>query len=145
MKRNAFRIRWSAQGPLLAGRFRAVRTGMLATLLAAVGLYGLIALTVARRTREIGLRMAIGARRWAVLWLVMKEVVCLFGIGLAAGIPAAYCMGRGIGSQLYGVASADVESGGVAAAILAAVAAIAGLLPAYRAATIDPIQALRQD
>ena len=122
---------------------RSAASGALATLLAAVGLYGVMALSVTRRTREIGLRMAVGASRGAVQWMVLKEALCLLGAGLALGIPGAYWLSRWVGSQLYGVAPADAGSGGAAAAILVVVAVVAGLLPARRASTIDPIQALR--
>jgi predicted permease len=120
-------------------------SGVLATLLAALGLYGVMALTVARRTREIGLRMAVGARQSAVLWMVMKEALVLLGIGLALGIPGAYWLSRWVESQLYGVTPADVGTGGSAALILVVVAVVAGLLPACRASTIDPVQALRHE
>jgi predicted permease len=119
--------------------------GTLATLLAAVGLYGVMALVVVRRTREIGLRMALGARQGAVLWMVMKEALGLLGIGLAVGIPCAYFLSRYVSSQLFGVKPTDVQTAVVASVILAAVTAGAGLLPAWRASTIDPIQALRHE
>jgi len=119
--------------------------GALATVLAAIGLYGVTALAVARRTREIGLRMALGAPRGAVLWMVLKEALDLLGIGLAVGIPCAYLLSRYVSSQLFGVAPTDSGTAAIAAAILAAVAAGAGLLPARRASSIDPIQALRHE
>ena len=119
--------------------------GALATLLAAVGLYGVMALTVARRTREIGLRMALGARRGTLLWMVMKEAFGLLGIGLALGIPCAYLLSRYVSSQLFGVVAADLGTAAVASIILAAVAAGAALVPARRASMIDPIQALRHE
>ena len=93
--------------------------GILATLLAAVGLYGVMALTVARRTREIGLRMALGARQGALLWMVMREAFGLFGAGLALGVPCAYLLGRYVSSQLFGVLPADL---GTAVAALMALA-----------------------
>ena len=119
--------------------------GVLATLLAAVGLYGVMALTVARRTREIGLRMALGARQGAVLWMVMKDAFELLGIGLALGIPCAYVLSRYVSSQLFGVVAADLGTAAVASVTLAVVAAGAALVPARRASTIDPIQALRHE
>jgi predicted permease len=119
--------------------------GVLATLLAAVGLYGVMALTVARRTREIGLRMALGARQGALLWMVMKEAFGLLGIGLALGIPCAYLLSRYVSSQLFGVVAADLGTAAVASIALAAVAAGAALAPARRASLIDPIQALRHE
>jgi predicted permease len=122
-----------------------VAFGALATLLAAVGLYGVMALTVARRTREIGLRMALGARQGALLWMVMKEAFGLLGIGLALGIPCAYLLGRYVSSQLFGVVAADLGTAAVASITLTAVAAGAALVPARRASTVDPVQALRRE
>ena len=122
-----------------------VAFGALATLLAAVGLYGVMALTVARRTREIGLRMALGARPGALLWMVMKEAVGLLGIGLALGIPCAYLLSRYVSSQLFGVVAADLGTAAVASITLTAVAVGAALVPARRASMIDPIQALRHE
>ena len=119
--------------------------GALATLLASVGLYGVMAFVVARRTKEIGVRMALGAQRGAVLWLVMKEVLLLFGIGLAIGVPAAIALGRYVSSQLYGVQAHDPWVVGIAVMLLAAVAALAGLVPAQRASRIDPLLALRYE
>jgi ABC-type antimicrobial peptide transport system permease subunit len=117
----------------------------LATVLAAVGLYGVITLVITRRTREIGLRMALGAPRSAVLWMVMREALVLLGVGLAVGIPCAYWLSRYVSSQLFGVKPADIPTAALAAAVLAGVAAGATLLPARHASAIDPIQALRHE
>jgi predicted permease len=119
--------------------------GALATLLAAIGLYGVMAFVVARRTKEIGLRMALGAEQGSVLWLVIREVLVLVAIGLGVGVPAALFAGRFISSQLYGVQPFDMTAAGVAIALLLAVTALAGLIPARRAATIDPMIALRYE
>jgi predicted permease len=119
--------------------------GVLATLLAAIGLYGVMAYVVARRTKEIGLRMALGAARSSVVWLVMREVCILLGIGLAAGIPIAYMLSRYVSSQLFGVPPNDFKTAGLALGILAGVALAAGFLPARRASGIDPIRALRYE
>ncbi len=119
--------------------------GALATLLAALGLYGVMAFTVARRTREIGLRMALGAQRGVVVWMVMREALTLVGIGLAIGIPAAYGLSQLIASQLYSVKPADLGAAAAALVILSLVAALAGFLPARRASAIDPIKALRYE
>ncbi len=119
--------------------------GALATLLAAVGLYGVMALVVARRTREIGLRMALGARRGAVLWMVLKEALGVLAVGLSVGIPAAYWLSRYVSSQLFGVAPTDIRTAAAASVILASAAAAAALLPARRACAIDPTQALRHE
>ena len=119
--------------------------GALATLLAAIGLYGVMAFVVARRTREIGLRMALGARRAGVVWMVLRESLLLLAIGLAAGVPAAFLLSRYVSSQLYSVKPTDIWTALAALAILTAVAAGAGFLPARRASTIDPIVALRYE
>ena len=119
--------------------------GALATLLAALGLYGVLAFVVARRTREIGLRMALGAGRGAVVWLVMREALGLLAIGLAVGLPCAYLLSRYVGSQLFGVKANDVWTTTAALAILGVVASGAGFLPARKASAIDPIKALRYE
>jgi predicted permease len=119
--------------------------GVLATILAAIGLYGVMAFVVARRTKEIGLRMALGAPRSGVVWMVLKESLLLVGIGLAVGLPAAFLLTRYVSSQLYSVKPTDLVTAGAALAILSAVAAGAGLLPARKASTIDPIIALRYE
>jgi predicted permease len=119
--------------------------GLLATLLASVGLYGVMAFTVARRTKEMGVRMALGAQPASVIWLVMKEVLLLLSIGLAIGIPAAYGLARYVSAQLYGIKPGDPWIGGVTLIVLMVVASAAGLIPARRASRIDPILALRYE
>ncbi len=119
--------------------------GILATLLAALGLYGVMAFVVARRTREIGLRMALGAPAPQVMWMVMRETLALTAIGLVLGVPAALAVSRYVSTQLYGVKPNDLAAGGAALLILSVVAVFAGFLPARRASTIDPIQALRYE
>lgn len=119
--------------------------GALATLLAAIGLYGVMAFVVVRRTKEIGVRMALGAERSSVLWLVLKEVMLLVGIGLAIGLPLALFLGRYVSSQLYGVTANDPTVAGVVVILLIAVSALAGVIPARRAASIDPMIALRYE
>ena len=117
--------------------------GALATLLAAVGLYGVMAFMVARRTREIGIRMALGARGGSVVWLVMREVLLLSAAGLAVGLPAAWAVTRLVATQLFGVKATDPLTMTAAVAGIAAVAAMAGYLPARKATAIDPMRALR--
>lgn len=117
--------------------------GLLATLLAAVGLYGVMAFTVAQRTRELGIRMALGAQRAQVLRMVMKEVVMLAAIGIVVALPIAIGLGRLIQSQLYQLKPTDPGILCAATAVLAFVAMLAGYIPALRATRIDPMNALR--
>jgi predicted permease len=119
--------------------------GLVATLLASIGLYGVMAYTVARRTREIGIRMAIGAGRTDVLWLVMREVVVLLGIGIAVALPAAWALTRFVRSQLYGIQPTDPLSIGASVLAIAAIAMLAGYVPALRATRVDPMRALRYE
>ncbi|MEP6534371.1 MAG: ABC transporter permease [Bryobacteraceae bacterium] len=119
--------------------------GALALLLAAVGLYGTMSYAVARRTNEIGIRMAVGAGRGDVVWMVLREVALLATIGLALGVPAALAAGRMLQSYLFGLNPGDPLTLLVAAAVLSSVVAIAGFLPARRAAAIDPMTALRME
>jgi predicted permease len=117
--------------------------GLLATLLASIGLYGVMAYTVARRTREIGIRMALGAGRAMVVWLVMREVLTLAICGVAIGAPSAWLLSRLVESQLYGIRPADPAVMLLAGLGIACVAGISGYLPARRATAIDPVRALR--
>jgi len=119
--------------------------GLLALALASVGLYGITAYSVARRTNEIGLRMALGANRGNVVSLVLSRALLLVGIGLAIGIPVALLAGRLMRTQLYGVRIYDPITLVVAVTVLFAFAALAGFIPARRAASIEPMKALRTD
>ena len=119
--------------------------GALATLLAVIGLYGLMAYTVSRRTREVGLRIALGAVSGDVVWLVMREVIVLVGVGVTLGLAAAWGLSRLIGNQLYGVSPSDPITMITAACGLAVVALVAGYIPASRAARVNPIAALRYE
>ena len=119
--------------------------GGLATLLAAVGIYGILAFAVARRTREIGIRMALGAETGDVLALVMRQTAVIVGSGLALGIVAAAAMGRLLASVLYGVKSLDPLVLAGSCALLASIALAASYLPARRAALTDPLAALRHE
>jgi predicted permease len=119
--------------------------GLLATLLAVIGLYGVMAYTVARRTREIGIRMALGAVRGNVVWLVMREVLVLVGAGIALGVPAAVGLSRLVESQLFGIQPHDPLTLVAATTGLALVSAAAGYLPARRATRVNPVQALRYE
>ncbi len=117
--------------------------GLLATLLAAIGLYGVMAYMVVRRTREIGIRMALGANRASVVWLVMREVLALSMIGVAIGGAGAYAATRLVQKELFGILPTDALTMALSAVGIAAVAILAGYLPARRATAIDPMRALR--
>ena len=117
--------------------------GLLATLLASIGLYGVMAFVVARRRKELGIRLALGSPRHGVIWLVMSEVLVLLAVGLAIGIPAAMASGQFVASQLYGIQARDPWIAGWTVALLTLVSAAAGFIPAQRASRIDPILALR--
>ena len=108
--------------------------GALATVLAIVGLYGVMAYMVTRRSREIGIRMALGAQSGNVVWLVMREVLALVGAGIAIGVPAAWALSKLVQAQLYGVSPHDPASIALPTLLLAAVALLAGYIPARRAA-----------
>jgi ABC-type antimicrobial peptide transport system permease subunit len=122
----------------LAGLF-----GIVALLLAAVGMYGVTAYSVARRTSEIGIRMALGADRAKVVRMVMRGVLNRVLIGLLAGVPLAIGAGRALSAELYGVSNWDPFALLVAAGALAVCAFCAAIIPATRAASISPMNALR--
>jgi predicted permease len=119
--------------------------GLLATVLASVGLYGVMAFLVARRTKELGIRLTLGARPALLTRLVMREVLLLLVAGLAVGIPAALAVSRYVGGQLYGVPPNDPAIAGLTVLLLTAVSVAAGLIPARRASRIDPMVALRAE
>ena len=119
--------------------------GFLATLLAAIGLYGVMAFLVARRTREIGIRMALGADRAEVVQMVMREVGWMVAIGIVFGLPASLALGRLIESQLFGLPAYDPLTLALATAALTAASLAAGYIPALRATRVDPVVALRYE
>jgi ABC-type antimicrobial peptide transport system permease subunit len=119
--------------------------GFLATVLASIGLYGVMAFVVARRRKELGIRLALGAQPGGVIWLVMREVLILLTIGLAVGIPSALALGRYVSGQLYGIQPNDPWMAMGTLLLLTIVSAAAGLIPAHRASRIDPILALRYE
>jgi ABC-type antimicrobial peptide transport system permease subunit len=119
--------------------------GLLALLLASIGLYGLTAYQVARRTSEIGLRMALGADRFNILRMVLKGAFLQVALGLAIGIPLVILTGKWLAHQLYGVGAFEPVILLVAIAVLAASAFLSSILPARRAAGTDPMRALRTD
>ena len=119
--------------------------GGLATLLAAVGLYGVMAYTVARRTREFGLRVALGALPRDVIWLVMRDVLILIAAGLTVGVPLAFALSTLVRSLLFGLRPHDALTLVSSALVLALVASLAGLIPAFRASRADPLQSIRSE
>ena len=123
--------------------------GGLALLLASVGLYGLLAFGVVQRTNEMGIRMAVGARRIDVVGMVIREALVLVTIGVLIGIPAVLAAARFASSQisglLYGISATDPVTIALAAALLIAVAAVASYFPARRASLVDPMVALRNE
>ncbi len=119
--------------------------GVLAIVLVATGLYGSLSYRVNRRTAEIGVRMAIGARRGQVLWMVLRDSLVLTAVGVLLGLPLAALVGRALASSLYGVQPLDPLTYLLAIVGVACVAVAAGALPAVRAASIDPLQALRSE
>jgi ABC-type antimicrobial peptide transport system permease subunit len=131
-----------------APRFRAGLTGAFAALaltLAAVGIFGVLAFSVSQRTREFGIRMALGAQSTAVLRMVLREALAIAAAGIATGLIAAAALTRSLASLLFGVAPLDLLTFAGAAALLATVALAACAIPAWRAARVDPAVALHQD
>jgi ABC-type antimicrobial peptide transport system permease subunit len=124
----------------LAGGF-----GVLALILACVGLYGLLAYSVARRTKEMGIRMALGAQRSRVIAVVVKSAIRLVIIGIALGLPAAWVASRWVESMMFGLTPTDPATIAGAALVLTAAALLAAYLPARRASHVDPMTALRHE
>jgi predicted permease len=118
---------------------------LLALLIACVGLYGTVAYNVSRRTNEIGIRIALGARRRGVVWMAMREVVMLSLVGLALGLPLALGASRYVESYLFGMKSNDPKAIAGAVTVLLIAAAVAAFVPARRASRIDPMAALRHE
>jgi ABC-type antimicrobial peptide transport system permease subunit len=119
--------------------------GVFALLLACIGLHGVTAYAVARRTSEIGIRVALGAQRRDVLWMILRQVVVLAIGGLAIGVPAAAAASKTAQAMLFGVQPADPGSIAAGAGVLFVVAVLAGYLPARKAARLDPLVALRRE
>ena len=119
--------------------------GVVATVLAGVGLYGVMAFSVARRTREVGVRMALGAGRNNVLKMVLREVAVLSLLGVGVGLPAALGLSWLVRSELFGVGFTDPATVSGASGLLVMVALLAGFIPARRAASVDPTVALRYE
>ena len=123
----------------------AISFGLLATMLAGVGLYGVLAYSTAQRTREIGIRIALGSSRLGVSRLVLADVLRLAGIGIVVAIPCSVLLGKLLRSQLFGVSAADPFTLGGVVLLIAVVALVAAILPAHRASTVDPTTALRTE
>ncbi len=146
------RFRSTSQTEHIAQRFAQERLfarayagfGALAVLLACIGLFGLTSYNVARRTSEIGVRMALGAERWTVVAMVMRESIRLVAIGIALGLAAVLWAGRFVQTVLYGLSPSDLLTIGGAVALIAVVTALAGVVPARRASNVNPVEALRQ-
>ncbi len=137
----------------IAGRFTHERMlstlmllfGGLALLLATLGLYGVTAYSVARRTSEIGIRMALGANRNFVVGMILRSAILQTLFGLAIGIPVAFYGATLVRSQLYGLTTVSSSALSIAVSILSAAAFVAGMIPALRAASVDPVRALRTE
>jgi putative ABC transport system permease protein len=140
---TAARIAATTMAPTKVAAFATAAFSGLALLLAAVGLYGVIAYAVSRRTREIGIRMALGAKRGQVLGLVMRQGGRLAGTGIALGLLASAGAARLLDALLYGVSSIDPLAYTAAIALLLLVAGLANLVPAFTASRVDPAKALR--
>jgi predicted permease len=119
--------------------------GLLAVFLSCIGIYGLMSYVVSRRTHEIGIRMALGAPRSDVRWMIMREIALLVAVGVAIGIPMTIASGRMVSHMLFGLKGADIASLLIAIAVLLTVGMLAGYLPATRASRVDPMVALRYE
>jgi ABC-type antimicrobial peptide transport system permease subunit len=118
---------------------------LLAALLVATGLYGTLAYRVNRRTAEIGVRMALGAQRGQVLWMVLRECLIIAGFGIAVGLPLAFAGARLLKSMLFALSPADPLTFALALIAVAGVALFSALLPARRASSVEPMVALRYE
>jgi putative ABC transport system permease protein len=123
----------------------AISFGLLATVLAGVGLYGVLAYSTAQRTKEIGIRIALGSSRLGVTRLVLADVLRLAGIGIVIAVPCSVMLGRLLRSQLFGVSTADPFTLGAVVLLIAVVALVAAIVPAHRASSVDPTTALRTE
>ena len=117
--------------------------GAIALLLSVVGLYGVMSFVVTHRTQEIGVRLALGATRSAVVWLIVRDALVMIGAGTAIALPCAWALRRLVEAQLFGVSAVDGPTIAAASGLLALVALGAAMLPAWRAASVSPTEALR--
>ncbi len=118
---------------------------ILALLLSIVGLYGVMSFVVTQRTREIGIRLALGARRWSAIWLVLRDALAMVVSGLAIGLPFVWTLGRLLESQLYDVKLSDPAATAIAILLLGSAGLCAALIPAHRASGVNPTDALRAE
>ena len=116
--------------------------GAIALLLSAIGLYGVMSFIVTQRRREIGIRLALGATRAAAVWLVVQDALIMVGSGAAIGLLAGWALGRVISGQLFGVTPIHAPTIALATSLLAAVALAAAMVPAWRASSVSPTEAL---
>lgn len=143
---NPFTMREVLKQSLWPARMAAILLGVLGALalvLASVGVYGLMAYAVAQRTREIGVRMALGANRGQVLQMVVRQAMVPVAIGVLTGVAGALAISRVVAGLLFGVSPTDPATFGSVGAILLLVALVASLVPAWRASRLDPLVALR--
>ena len=117
----------------------------MALLLSLIGLYGVMSFVVTQRTREIGIRLALGARRSSTMWLVLRDALVMIVCGIAVGMPVVWILGRLVQSQLYDVSSSDPTTLAAAILILSSAALGAAFIPARRASIVSPTDALRAD
>jgi len=125
--------------------FLATSFGVVAVLLAAIGIYGVLAYSTGQRTREIGIRITLGATRTDVVGMVLSEVARLAAIGLAAGLPLCFVLARAVREQLFGISNYDPLTLCAVCILIVAVAFASAVLPACRAAKVDPVVALRYE
>jgi ABC-type antimicrobial peptide transport system permease subunit len=118
---------------------------LLALLLTSIGLYGVMTYNVARRTHEIGVRMALGAQKRKVQWMILRESLLLLGIGVLIGVPATMAATRLVGAQLFGLSPSDPPTFIIAILAISMVALLAAHFPARRASRVDPMVALRDE
>jgi ABC-type antimicrobial peptide transport system permease subunit len=119
--------------------------GLLALVLAAIGIYGIMTYTVSRRNQEIGLRMALGEQLASVVWMVLREALGMLAIGLVAGIGCSLALSRFVAAQLFGLRAVDTSTYVAAIALLSVVAVVSSFMPARRASAIDPLTTLRYE
>jgi len=115
----------------------------LALLLSLVGLYGVMSYVVTQRTREIGIRLALGAKRWSAIWLVLRDALTMVVSGIGIGLPLVWALGRLVKSQLYDVKPSDPAVIAITILVLCSVGLSSALIPAHRASGINPTDALR--